>query len=399
MNGHVMLNGEKMSKSTGTFLTLDEAVRKFGADSVRIMLADAGDSSAEDANADETVANAVILKLFELKTFVEEVIRDSRILQPNETFAEVKEKESIRKVDGILRTGAKSFWDEIFENELHTLALEAVQQYQATQYKAALKAAFFDLIGARDAYRVVTQAAVIGMHQSSIRTYVEYQSILLAPIAPHWADYVWQEVLKHDSTICLTPFPRIPKPRADLTATNIYVKTTLSAIGSAEGNAVKKRAKGRATAFDPRAEKKLVVFVARSWPKWQDKLVDLVQQLFDKTSLRVDQSALSKQIQPADKKRAMPFVSIMKRRLEAGENPEVVFDRSLPFDEVKVLEEIVPGLKTTMMKLKEVVIVSIEGDSGKGYISGSGDEFANLPPVAANAEPGRPAFEFSNLSA
>jgi leucyl-tRNA synthetase len=39
-----MLNGEKMSKSTGTFLTLNEAISKFGADSVRIMLADAGDS-------------------------------------------------------------------------------------------------------------------------------------------------------------------------------------------------------------------------------------------------------------------------------------------------------------------------------------------------------------------
>jgi leucyl-tRNA synthetase len=42
-NGHLMLNGKKMSKSTGNFLTLSEAIQKFGADATRLSLADAGD--------------------------------------------------------------------------------------------------------------------------------------------------------------------------------------------------------------------------------------------------------------------------------------------------------------------------------------------------------------------
>lgn len=42
-NGHLMLNGKKMSKSTGNFLTLSEAIKKFGADATRLTLADAGD--------------------------------------------------------------------------------------------------------------------------------------------------------------------------------------------------------------------------------------------------------------------------------------------------------------------------------------------------------------------
>ena len=61
-NGHLMLNGEKMSKSTGNFLTLSETVNKFGADAARIAFADAGDS-IEDANFEEKVANAAILRL------------------------------------------------------------------------------------------------------------------------------------------------------------------------------------------------------------------------------------------------------------------------------------------------------------------------------------------------
>ena len=43
-NGHLMLNNSKMSKSTGNFMTLEQIVKKFGADAARITLADAGDT-------------------------------------------------------------------------------------------------------------------------------------------------------------------------------------------------------------------------------------------------------------------------------------------------------------------------------------------------------------------
>ena len=61
-NGHLMLNGAKMSKSKGNFLTLKDAIGKFGADATRLSLADAGDG-IEDANFEEKTANANILRL------------------------------------------------------------------------------------------------------------------------------------------------------------------------------------------------------------------------------------------------------------------------------------------------------------------------------------------------
>lgn len=61
-NGHLMLNGEKMAKSTGNSLTLKDSLEKFGADATRVTLADAGDS-IEDANFEEATANAAILRL------------------------------------------------------------------------------------------------------------------------------------------------------------------------------------------------------------------------------------------------------------------------------------------------------------------------------------------------
>jgi leucyl-tRNA synthetase len=50
-----------MSKSTGNFLTLSDAINKFSADGMRLALADAGDS-VEDANFVEAMADAGILR-------------------------------------------------------------------------------------------------------------------------------------------------------------------------------------------------------------------------------------------------------------------------------------------------------------------------------------------------
>lgn len=106
-NGHLLLNGEKMSKSTGNFLTLKDAVDKFGADATRIAFADAGDS-IEDANFEESVANSNILRLYTLKEWIEEVAKDET-----------------------LRTGpADAFADKLFNNELNSLVRETQKHYQ-----------------------------------------------------------------------------------------------------------------------------------------------------------------------------------------------------------------------------------------------------------------------------
>ena len=71
-NGHLLLNSEKMSKSTGNFKTLQGAIIEYSADATRFALADAGDS-LEDANFLEDTANAAILKLTKELTWMEEV--------------------------------------------------------------------------------------------------------------------------------------------------------------------------------------------------------------------------------------------------------------------------------------------------------------------------------------
>ena len=71
-NGHLLLNSAKMSKSTGNFLTLRDAISKFSADGMRLALADAGDT-VEDANFVEVAADAGILRLFNFLEWVKEM--------------------------------------------------------------------------------------------------------------------------------------------------------------------------------------------------------------------------------------------------------------------------------------------------------------------------------------
>ncbi len=134
-NGHLLLNGEKMSKSTGNFLTLSQAINKFGADATRIALADSGDG-IEDANFEESVANSNILRLYELRKWCEEVVRDTP------TAVSAGKQGAFR--DNVQRTGAKGFWDRVFENELNALVKETQHHYD--RYENAIRVAPLALI-------------------------------------------------------------------------------------------------------------------------------------------------------------------------------------------------------------------------------------------------------------
>lgn len=67
--------------------------------------------------------------------------------------------------------------------------------FYRTDFKLALKSGLYDFTAARDTYREAATAAGVGMHRDTILRYIELQALMLAPITPHWAEYVWLEVL------------------------------------------------------------------------------------------------------------------------------------------------------------------------------------------------------------
>lgn len=127
-NGHLMLNGEKMSKSTGNFMTLHDATAKFGADATRVALADAGDT-IEDANLTEQVADRTIIKLYELRKWCEEMVNDAHVVNSAEEYQQVKTQGG-KSMQVVQRSGDMIFWDSIFENTMNELMAQTKVEYE-----------------------------------------------------------------------------------------------------------------------------------------------------------------------------------------------------------------------------------------------------------------------------
>ncbi len=258
----------------------------------------------------------------------------------------------------------------------------------STNYKLALKSALYDFQSARDFYREACLSSGTPMSRPLVQRYVELQSLLIATIAPHWAEYMWLEVLHKDDSIQNARWPEVPTANPGLTAMREYVKGTSSNITSAEAQAAKKMAKGKSAAFDPRKPKRITIFVAKSFPAWQDKYVDLVREMLEKSTLD-DDRALNGQVAKMGKgpemKKAMPFVQALKKRLVVNnESPETVFERKLPFDEVEILNDMKKGLMRTT-GCKDVVVTVV------------GEDKTGLPVMAEHAVPGLPSFLFENV--
>lgn len=117
-NGWVIVNGAKMSKSTGNFLTVRNCIEKYGVDATRMALADAGDS-LDDANFDENVANSVILRLFVLEKWISEEVK-KHVPSTGLDYANQPEYD---------------LWDQILENELNYAIDQTTKSYNEMKFK------------------------------------------------------------------------------------------------------------------------------------------------------------------------------------------------------------------------------------------------------------------------
>jgi len=114
-NGHVLVDAEKMSKSKGNFLMMDETVEEYSADATRIACADAGDS-LDDANFSRETADKAILALINEEAWV------TQTLQSDD-----------------LRTGDKNFMDSVIENEVNRLVKLTADCYSTMQFREGLQ--------------------------------------------------------------------------------------------------------------------------------------------------------------------------------------------------------------------------------------------------------------------
>ncbi|KAG0328097.1 cytosolic leucyl tRNA synthetase [Dissophora globulifera] len=374
-NGHLMINGDKMSKSTGNFMGLAEAVEKYGADATRLALADAGDSG-EDANFEDGTANAAILKLYTLMEWIQDTLA-------------AKDQ---------LRTGAYNFFDRVFESQMYKLVNQAEADYEATFYREAVKSGFYELMTARDFYREACLLMDIPMNKELVLHYIEIQTLVISPIVTHWSEHVWGKLLGKEGLVVNARWPKTGAVDEAVLQEVEYLRRQVASVRATETQANKKKKKGKTDVFDPSKPKKITILIAAKFPEWQEAAIAVLQtayqpdnkdgKLFDDDKIKKDLGAkgLMKD------KRIMPFLHDLKKKAEL-QGPSV-FSRTPTFDEPKVLEEHteylrkVLGYQTLDVIKSDEVVKATEGDADQ-------EDYVR---VAEQSVPGQPTFVIKNIA-
>uniref|UniRef100_A0A673V2P3 Leucine--tRNA ligase, cytoplasmic n=1 Tax=Suricata suricatta TaxID=37032 RepID=A0A673V2P3_SURSU len=332
-NGHLLLNSEKMSKSTGNFLTLSQAIDKFSADGMRLALADAGDT-VEDANFVEAMADAGLLRLYTWVEWVKEMLANR----------------------GSLRSGpASTFNDRVFASEMNAGIIKTDQNYEKMMFKEALKTGFFEFQAAKDKYR---ELAIEGMHRDLVFRFVEVQTLLLAPFCPHLCEHIWTLLGKPDS-IMNASWPLAGPVDEALIRSSQYLMEVAHDLRLRLKNYMMP-AKGKKT--DKQAPQKpshCTIYVAKSYPPWQHTTLSVLREHFEANSGKLpDNKIIASELGSLPDlkkymKKVMPFVAMIKENLEKV-GPRVL-DLQLEFDEQAVLMENIVYL-TNSLELEHIEV-------------------------------------------
>ena len=215
-NGHLNLNGEKMAKSTGNFLTLKDAIFKFSADAMRLVLAEAGDSN-EDANFNESDADKRILWLTTELEWVESVVSGAA---------------AAATVNGAV----ERLVDRIFENKIRKCVAAATVAYDGANYNKAVVAGFFEMQLARDEYR--TLLGKRPYHKDLLMLFIRCQTLLLTPITPHLCEHLWH-IMGNSGSVTSAPWPVLPS--VDITLDRIATCRPLPPPAPASFPAISRR--------------------------------------------------------------------------------------------------------------------------------------------------------------
>ena len=345
-NGFVLLDGEKMSKSTGNFLMLDEACALYSADAVRFALADAGDS-LEDANFERKRADGAINMLYVEEEFARKAT--GRHADP----LELRPADAPRDAYMI---------DTAFANEMASLAAETLACYTAMRWRDGIQAGAFGLQLARDAYRAWCVRSSVPMHAGLLADYVAREGAGIAPVCPHFAHHVWHDVLEKREPLAWPAAAPVDKA---LNRSYGFLKGTARSLRLDAAKELK-ALKGKPPAGG-------YVYVASVYPEWRKAVLKLARDacaaaggaLVEKKALLgalkgagspfAKGGALEKQA-----KFAMQFGSFMHDY--AAEVGLDAFDDTLPFDQVAVLKESQDYLSKCIMsgQLLPIEIVDLE---------------------------------------
>ncbi|KAI3506262.1 hypothetical protein L1887_28619 [Cichorium endivia] len=367
-NGHIMLNSEKMSKSTGNFRTLKQAIEEFSADATRFSLADAGDGM-DDANFMFQTANSAILKLTKERVWMEEVLGAESSLRvgPGSTYA-----------------------DRVFANEMNYAIKMTEKNYGDYMFREALKTGFHDLQTARDDYEFSCWSS--GMNRDLLWRFMDVQTRLIAPICPHYSEYIWKKLLKKEGFVIKAGWPEAENPDLILLMATRYLRKSIQNFRKL----LVKQTCGGSKKNKPTQSKPTIglIYVNEEYDGWRKECLNILRNKFDVQNRKFapDQEILQAIQQTAFaqegnfKEQCMKFLKHKKD--EVMTLGVQALDLRLPFGEIEVLQENLEFVKRKL-GLEHVEILSASEPDSVAKAGPHGSLLKQTPP-----SPGSPTSIF-----
>jgi leucyl-tRNA synthetase len=261
-NGHVMIEGAKMSKSFGNIIPLREGLNEFGADPIRLsVLATA--ELLQEADFSPSVARSMRDRLERLYKFVAEFAKTKRRRKTSAKLSAI-DRWMLSRLQEHIRKATEAMDKLAVRKAVHTVLYELDQDFQWYQRRI------------RNQKGKAKRKTAIDYVFKEV---IDAQTRMLAPVAPHICEELW-EMKGEKDFVSLSPWPTPDESKVDIKAEEN--EALIMSLLEDTQNIIK------ATGIE---SKKICFYAAASW-KWKIYLKALEKSV----SAKVLQSDLIKDL-------------------------------------------------------------------------------------------------------
>ncbi|MDH5459912.1 MAG: leucine--tRNA ligase [Candidatus Bathyarchaeota archaeon] len=199
-NGHVMMEGAKMSKSFGNIIPLREGLTKFGADPIRLsVLATA--ELLQEADFSPSVARSMRDRLERLYRFVAEFVKTKRRRKTSAKLSAI-DRWMLSRLQEHIRKATEAMDKLAVRKAVHSVLYELDQDFQWYQRRI------------RNQKGKAKRKTAIGYVFNEV---IDAQTRMLAPVAPHICEELW-EMKGEKDFVSLSPWPTPDESKVDIKA-------------------------------------------------------------------------------------------------------------------------------------------------------------------------------------
>jgi leucyl-tRNA synthetase len=197
-NGHVLMEGAKMSKSFGNIIPLREGLAKFGADPIRLSVLTTAEL-LQDADFSPAVAKSMRDRLEYMHRFVAEFTKKKHSKKMPKRLLAI-DKWMLSRLQKYIKKATEAMDKLAVRKAVHSIMYELDQDFQWYQKRTA----------------------EAEQEENSAKTHVigevlDAQIRMLAPIAPHMCEELW-EMIGRKSFVSTSSWPTSDEAKVDVAA-------------------------------------------------------------------------------------------------------------------------------------------------------------------------------------